>query len=188
MPQVVRPTEDLFVFIPDEGAEDQDSWRDATGKQFDLYQSIFQFIPNDADFAESNLILGPELPDDAEAYVFKLGEPDSLDTIDQGMTIRLRLAKDAASGVKINALVELREEFTNEEIDQGTLRASATFEDISEDFTEFSFQVTPEEAADILDFTELSIRIVFTADYFNEFTNFIPQPATNVGQAYFETP
>jgi len=187
VPQVVRPIEDLFVFIPEEGTIDQDSWRNTDGKQFDLYQSIFQFLPNDADFAESNLILGPELPDDAEPYVFKLGEPDSLDTIDKGMTIRIRLAKNAASGVKIDALIELREEFTSEEFDLGTLRASAVFENLSEEFTEFSFQVTPEEAANILDFSELSIRVVFTSNYFNEVFNSVLAPA-QVGQAYFETP
>ena len=174
MPQVVRPIEDLFVFIPPPDVENQDSWRNSELEQFDLYQSIFQFLPNDADWAESNLILGeirsppelPLLPDDSEAYVFKLGVPDSLDTIDQGMTIRVRLAKDLERGVKINATVELREEFTSEVVDQGILRTSAIFEDISEVFTDFTLVVTPETATEILDFSNLSIRVVFEADYF----------------------
>lgn len=166
VPQVVRPIEDLFVFIPE--GSDEDSWRNRELDQVDLYQSIFQFLPNDADWAESDLILGPELPDNSAAYVFKLGEPDSLDTIDQGMTVRVRLAKNEERGIKVNALVELREEFTSEINDQGTLRASAVFENIGPEFSELSFQVSPEEAAEIIDFSELSIRVVFEQEFYTD--------------------
>ena len=93
MTQVARPIEDLFFPIPTADPPDFESWRNELGENDrDLFIGIDSFLPNDIDFAESDLILGPNMPDDAIVYVTKLSVVETPSTADQGLVVRVRLA------------------------------------------------------------------------------------------------
>lgn len=169
--QFARPTEDAFLRQPEpQGTvEEQDSWRSQLGGTTDVYQWIRQFIPNDSDYAESNLMRGPTLPDSSDAYVAKLTEVTDPYLVG-GLTVKARLAKDVDDGNSISCLVELRKEYNTEgegeeaDGDLGILLASETFEDISSTFAEYSFAVSEAAAEGIEDFADLYLRFVFTAE------------------------
>jgi len=184
MPQYARPIEDAFLYIPPpeyDGGPFGDSWRDNIGGTSDLFQRIGTNIPNDTDYAESDLILGPLFPDadedgdpgeaaftESTAYVCKLSEVVD-PVIDEGFTIRARLAKNEPDGVNVDCLIELRKDYNVEgdalesDGDLGQLIASHIFEGITSEFIEYSFVVTPEEAASIDNYDDLYLRFVFSA-------------------------
>ena len=161
MPQVSRPESDAFR--PVQGGIG-DSWINELGETaFPIFESINTFLPNDLTYGECDQF-GNDLPEDSVVYVAKLSVVPSPEMASQGLTIRVRLAKDAESGERINATVELREEWNNEVTDLGILIASAVFEDVSAEFTEYSFVATPAQAGNILDFDALYLRMFFTTN------------------------
>jgi hypothetical protein len=173
MTQVARPEADAFY--PISGI---DNWQNENGEQDQaLFESINTFLPNDLTYAESDLLTGPDLPEYSKVYVTKLSVVPNPEMASEGLTIRVRLSKDLGGGSELdengdpvevedsffmNALVELREEYNNEITDLGILIASKTFEKITKEFTEYSFQATPAQAVNILDFDALYLRIQFS--------------------------
>ena len=169
MTQVARPAEDTFYPVPPPNGSDFQAWRNELEEtDQNLFESINTFLPNDLTFAEAGALLGLvgtepiPLPQEIVPYVTKLTEVDSPETADQGLTVRVRLAKDIGAGHAVTCLVGFREEYNNELTDLGILIASETFVDITEVFQDFSFPVTPAQAAGITDFTNLYLRFVFT--------------------------
>ncbi len=168
MTQVARPAEDTFYPVPPPNGSERQAWRNELEEtDQNLFESINTFLPNDLTFAEAGALLGLvteplPLPQEIVPYVTKLTVVPSPETADQGLTVRVRLAKDFAAGHVVSCLVEFREEYNNELTDLGILIASETFVDITEVFQDFSFPVTPAQASGIVDFTNLYLRFVWT--------------------------
>ena len=164
MTQVARPVEDTYYPVPPPNGSELDAWRNELEEtDQNLFESINTFLPNDLTFAEAGALLDPQVtPQEIVAYVTRLTVVETPDTASEGLTVRVRLSKDAIEGHRVNCLVELREEYNNETTDLGILIASAVFFDVTEEFAEYSFEVTPEQAANIVDFSALHLRFVFT--------------------------
>lgn len=158
MPQVSRPEADAFY--PISGIE---NWQNERGEQDQaLFESINTFLPNDLTFVESELFESPDLPITSLVYVTKLSTVPNPETATAtGLAVRLRLGKDEADGQIVNAVVELREGWKNESSSRGNLVGTKRFENITAVATEYSFVVTPTNAAKIQDFSELYLRIFF---------------------------
>lgn len=168
MTQVARPEADTYYPVPPPNGSVQDSWRNELGEvdegivPFGLFESINTFLPNDLTFAESGAALESSLPEEIVPYVTKLSVVEDPSTAGEGLRVRVRLGKDDTEGTDMDCLVELREEYNNEITDLGILIASETFVGIPAGFREFSFNVTPEQSANIIDFDALYLRFVFT--------------------------
>lgn len=130
------------------------SYTDQGGGSVDIYTTIDEVTPSDADYIRS-----PVAPSSA-VYVTKLStleDPQS----SSGHSMRTRYAKDAAGGATINLTAQLRQGYVDEGT-PGTLIKERVFNDISESFTTDDYTLSGAEADAITDYTDLYIRCVST--------------------------
>lgn len=147
MVQFARPDADTFI----------GNYVDEVGGTTDIFNSIDEVVPADADFIES------PLDPASEVYVCHLSNiTDPLD--DTGHTVRYRLAKDPSGAEQVDVTVELREGYVNEAT-QGTLIASTVFLNIAngtadDDEELLELILTTVEADSITDYADLAVRVV----------------------------
>ncbi len=122
------------------------SWEDEVGGTTNIYQSIDEVIPDDTDFIIS------EVEPSTSVYVAKINSIVDPQT-GEDHVVRYRYKKDVAS-VTIDIIVRLKQ--------GATTIASETKSNISTTITEGTLLLTPTEANNITDYTDLRIEI--TAD------------------------
>jgi hypothetical protein len=141
--QFARPTADTHL----------GNYKNEAGGTTNIYQSIDETSPSDADFIES-----PSAPAN-EPYVTRLGNLSDPAT-STGHLVRYRYAKDQSGGAQVNLTVELRQGYVSE-ASPGTLIASWSHSNISETWTTAVQTLTGSQADSITDYTSLYLRFVF---------------------------
>lgn len=145
MPQYGRPAADTY---------NSDGWTDQAGGGSNIYTTIDEVIPADADYVKSPL--NPS----ADVYVAKLSNVEDPQS-SSGHSLRTRYAKDAAGGGTIGLVVQLRQGYVDEGT-MGTLICTRTLSDITEAFTTDDYALSSGEADAITDYTSLFVRYVAT--------------------------
>lgn len=139
----------MAQFARPDGDQSVGNWTTDGGGTSNLYQSIDEASPSDADYVRS------ELSPSSSSYECTLGNLEDPQS-SSGHVVRYRYAKDAAGGQTINLTVQLRQ-------GASTVIASATHNDISETVTAGSITLSGAEADAITDYSDLRLRFTATA-------------------------
>jgi hypothetical protein len=142
MAQLARPSADSSI----------GGYTDQSGGTTNIYTTIDETSPNDADYIKSALA-----PSNAP-YVTKLSSVEDPQN-STGHVVRYRYAKDASGGASINLTVQLRQGYTNEG-SPGTLIKEWTHSDISNSWTTAEQTLSGGEADSITDYSDLFLRFV----------------------------
>lgn len=130
------------------------NYQDQAAGTTNIYQSIDETSPSDADY-----ITSPSAPS-SEVYVCALSTLED-PVSSSGHIQRVRYAKSASGGSQINLTVELRQAYVSEG-SQGTQIATHSYTDISSTYTTGSETLTAGEADAITNYGSLFYRFVFT--------------------------
>jgi len=141
MPQFERPDNDF---------NNPGSWTDQGGGSTNIYQAIDEATIDDADFVRS------PLAPSSSVYVTRLSDAED-PQVSTGHILQNRYAKDAAGGLQIDLVAQLRQGYVSE-ASQGTLIVSRTFTNITEVFTTDSYTLSAVEADAITNYNDLFIR------------------------------
>lgn len=144
MPQFERPDADTTI----------GNYQDQGGGTTNIFQSIDEVSPSDADFIRS-----PTSPVN-EVYVCRLS--DATDPLlSTGHTIRVRSSTDQDLQETLDLTVQLRQGYTNEGA-QGTLIATLTRSSInSSSWTTTTYTLSAGEADSITNYNDLFLRFIF---------------------------
>lgn len=140
MAQFGRPDADTF----------NGGWTDEAAGAVDIFNSIDESVPSDADFIQSPL--NPA----AVVYVCHLSAVTDPQSLAQH-TGRIRAFKQPAGGAQIDLTVELREGYVDE-VTQGTLLDGLFLQDIANVPTDFQFPLA--DPTLIGDYSNLFLRFV----------------------------
>lgn len=136
---------------PDNDFNNPGSWTDEAAGSTNIFQSIDETSPSDADYIQS-----PLAPSTA-IYVARLSDIED-PVSSTGHVLRTRYAKNSAGGAQIDIVNQLREGYVNEG-SPGTLIVARTFTDVSETFTTDAYTLSAGEADSITDYTDLFMRM-----------------------------
>lgn len=148
MPQFARPTADILV----------SSWTNQSGASVNLYQSIDEITPSDADYVQSEQMFSETIGFLGTLLIVQLG-PLIDPGIDTGFVLRVRASKDIADGNETDLVVELRQGYLNDS-DTGILIATLEIFNLTDVVTDYLLSLTEAQAALITDFSALSLRFV----------------------------
>lgn len=143
MPQFARPDADITI----------GNFTDEAGGTVDIFQSIDEATPDDADFIRS-----PASPVN-EVYVSRLSDvTDPLSSVSH--TIRMRTATDLEGQEAIDFTQELRQGYVSE-ASLGTLIASQSRTGVTSTvWTTSAYTLSGAEADAITDYTDLFLRFI----------------------------
>lgn len=142
MAQFGRPTTDTT----------RESWVDQVDGTTNIYTTIDETSPSDADYIKS--ASAPTTDAYVTALTTSLEDPVS----SSGHIVRYRYQKNVTGGAQIDIVIQLRQGYVNEGT-PGTLIASTTLTNVSNGWTTGSFTLSAGEADSITDYTSLFIRV-----------------------------
>lgn len=138
---------------PSADTDNSGAWTDQAAGSTNIYTTIDEVSPSDADYIESPL--APV----SDVYVTKLTTLED-PVSSSGHTVRIRHAKDAAGGATVNLTVELRQGYVSEGT-PGTLIATCmNAVALSDTLTTTPYTLSAGEADAITDYTNLYLRFV----------------------------